>query len=116
MRGVCLFLFAACAVFVGGGPVSAADDELATVGGKVIYNGQSLTDSTITFHLEDGQFVGGRIKDGKFLVKRVPVGTWKVSIESTTVTLPAKFASAEKSGLSVEVKKGQIAVNFMLSG
>jgi hypothetical protein len=97
------------------GPVSAADEELATVGGKVIYNGQPLTGSTITFHLEDGQFVGGRIKDGRFLVKRVPAGTWKVTIESKTVTLPAKFTSPEESGLGVEAKKGQIGVNFMLS-
>ena len=82
MRGVCHVLFALCAVLVSSGPVSAADEELATVGGKVIYNGEALTDSTITFYLKDGQFVGGRIKDGKFRVDRVPVGPVKVTIES----------------------------------
>ena len=115
MRAVRLALLGAC-VLISGGRVSAADEELATVGGKVIYNGKPLTDSIVTFHLEDGQFVGGAVKDGQFLVKRVPVGKWNVTIESKTITLPAKFASPEKSGLNVEVKKGQVAVNFMLSG
>jgi hypothetical protein len=93
----------------------AGPPELATVGGKVIFNGKPLTDSVITFHLDDGQFVGGRVKEGRFLVKRVPAGTWKVTIESKALALPAKFAAPETSGMSAEVKKGQVAVNFMLS-
>jgi hypothetical protein len=116
MRKVCLVLFAAFAVSLSSGYVSAADEELATVGGKVIYNGQPLANGMITFHLDDGQFVGGKIKDGKFRVDRVPAGTVKVSIESKTAGVPAKFASPETSGLSAEIKKGKIAVNFMLSG
>lgn len=115
MRNVCLILFVVYAVFVSGGRELAAEEESATVGGKVFHNGKPLTDSTITFHLKDGQFVGSRIKDGRFFVQRVPVGTWKVTIESKTVALKDKFASPEQSGLSVEVKKGQVAVNFMLS-
>jgi hypothetical protein len=116
MRGVSLVLFTACAVFVSGGAVSAADEELATVGGKVIYNGQPLTDAVITFHLKDDQFVGGKIKDGKFRVDRVPVGAVKVTIDSKKVALPAKFADPETSGLSIEIKKGKNPVSFMLSG
>jgi hypothetical protein len=116
MRGVCPVLFAACAVFVSGGVGSAADEELATVGGKVIYNGKPLADSVITFHLKDDQFVGGKIKDGTFRVDRVPVGRAKVTIASKKVALPVKFADPETSGLSVEIKKGKNPVNFMLSG
>ena len=116
MRGVGLVLFAAYAVLVSGRPASAADEELATVGGKVTYNGQPLTDGTITFHLPDGQFVGARIKDGRFRVDRVPAGAVKVSIDSKKVPLPAKFVNPETSGLSVEIKKGKVAVNFMLTG
>jgi len=116
MRGVCLVLFAACAVLVSGGPVSAADEELATVGGRVTYQGKPLTDGKITFHLQDDQFVGARIKNGKFRVDRVPAGVVKVTIESKKVRLPAKFASPETSGLSVEIKKGKVPVNFMLTG
>jgi hypothetical protein len=82
----------------------------------VVYNGQPLTDAVITFHLEDGQFVGGRIKGGQFRVDRVPARMVKVTIDSKTVRLPAQFASPETSGLSVDIKKGKVAVNFMLSG
>jgi hypothetical protein len=89
---------------------------LATVGGKVTYNGQPLTDATITFHLKDDQFVGARIKDGTFRVDRVPPGVVKVTIESKKVRLPAKFTSPDTSGLSVEIKKGKVPVNFELAG
>ncbi len=116
MRGGSLVLFTACAAFARGGPASAAGDQLATVGGKAFYNGKPLTDATITFHLPDDQFVGARIKDGKFRVDRVPFGATKVTIESRNVRLPAKFASPETSGLSIDVKQRKIPVNFMLSG
>jgi hypothetical protein len=114
MCGVCLVLFAAFAALVSGGPASAADKELATVGGKVMYKGVLLTDATITFHLEDEQFVGARIKKGTFRVDRVPAGVAKVTIESKKVRLPAKYALPETSGLSVKVKKGKVAVDFEL--
>ena len=108
-------VFAMCSVLFSGAPLSAAASELATVGGKVIYNGQPLDEAKITFHIEDDQFVGSKVKDGRFRVDRVPVGTWKVTIDSKTVELPTKFSSPEMSGLSVEVKEGKVAVNFMLS-
>ena len=116
MRGVFVVLFAVAAVLVSRGPAWADDEELASVGGKVIYNGRPLADGTITFHLQDGQFVGARIKEGRFLVERVPAGAAKVTIESKKVRIPPKFASPETSGMSVEVKKGRNPVNFMLNG
>jgi hypothetical protein len=115
MRGMCLVLFAACAVFVSGARVSAADEELATVEGRVTYKGQPLAGGTITFHLKDDQFVGAKIKDGRFRVDRVPAGTVRVTIESQKVRLPAKYASEETSGLSAEVKKGKTTVNLELT-
>jgi hypothetical protein len=116
MRGVLLVLFALGVVLVSSGAVTAADDELATVGGKVTYNGKPLDDAVITFHLKDDQFVGAKIKDGQFRVDRVPVGTVKVTIESRKVALPAKFADSETSGMSAEIKKGKNEVNLMLTG
>jgi len=116
MRGVILVLFAVGMVLVSGGAVSAADEELASVGGKVIYNGKPLDDAVIIFHLKDDQFVGAKIKAGQFRVDRVPVGAVKVTIESKKVAIPAKFTDPETSGLSVEIKKGKNPVNFMLNG
>jgi hypothetical protein len=116
MRGVFLALLTACAVLASGGAVSAADEELATVGGKVIYNGKPLDDAVIIFHLRDGQLVGCKIKDGQYRLDRVPVGTVKVTIESKKVAIPAKFADPETSGMSAEIKKGRNPINFMLNG
>jgi hypothetical protein len=116
MRAIEILLFGAATLFISGGLALAADEELATVGGKVVFNGALLSEGTITFHLKDDQFVGGRIKDGMFRVDRVPAGPAKVTIESKKVTVPAKFASPETSGMNVDVKKGKYPVNFMLSG
>jgi RNA polymerase sigma factor (sigma-70 family) len=94
----------------------ATAEELATVGGKVIYNGKPLTDGVITFHCKDDQFVGGKIKDGMFRVDRVPFGEIKVTIESKKVQVPAKFADPDTSGLSIDVKRVKLPVSFMLNG
>jgi hypothetical protein len=93
---------------------AATEEGLATVEGTVALNGQALTDSTVTFHLKDGQFIGGRIRDGRFRVDRVPVGTVKVTVESKTLRLPARYASEDASGLTVEVKGGVNKVELNL--
>src|SRR5688572_17542068 len=111
MRGLCLAHLAVCGVLLSAGPLPA-DEELGTVEGTVTYKGKPLTDATITFHLKGDQFVGSKIKDGKYVVDRVPAGTVKVTIESRKYRLPAKYASEETSGLTVEVKKGKGTANF----
>jgi hypothetical protein len=116
IRSLFPILFAVGAVFVSGGVVSADNEDLASVGGKVIYNGKPLQDAVIIFHLKDDQFVGAKIKSGLFRVDRVPVGRVKVTIESKKVALPAKFADPETSGLSVDIKKGKNPVSIMLHG
>jgi len=116
VRPLLLGLTLAWAVLVSGAPIAAADEDLGQVGGKVIFNGKPLEEGVITFHLQNDQFVGGKIKDGRFLVDHVPAGTVKVTIESKKGTLPAKFADPETSGMQAEIKKGKNPRNFMLSG
>jgi hypothetical protein len=115
MRDLRLALFAACAVFTSGPPVGAADEVLVTVEGTVTYDGKPLTDATITLHLKDDQFVGARVKDGRFRVDRVPVGEAHVTVESKKVPLPAKYADTSTSALIVEVKQGKTTADFRLS-
>jgi hypothetical protein len=116
MRRLTFGLLATSVVLASSGPLSAADDDFGEVGGKVIFNGQPLSEGAITFHFKDDQFVGAKIKDGMFKVDRVPVGTVKVTIESKKVTLPAKFADPDTSGMQPEIKKGKNPVKFMLTG
>jgi hypothetical protein len=65
-------LFAAGATSVCCSPSSAADDESATVEDVVTYKGKPVPEATITIHLKDDQFVGSKIKEGKYRIDRVP--------------------------------------------
>lgn len=94
---------------------AAADDKLAMVEGAITYKGVAVPNGTIIFHLPDDQFVGAKIKDGKYRVDRVPAGTAKVTITSGKVRLPAKFAGPETSGLTIEVKAGKATFDIRLS-
>jgi hypothetical protein len=116
MRVVHLGLVISAVMFALGQPVLAADEEVCTVGGKVVYNGKPLPDGTITFHPAKGKPVAGKVKDGFFVVESVPAGTVTVTFESKTVALPEKHGSPKTTDLQVDVKKGKNAVNFMLSG
>jgi hypothetical protein len=89
-------------------PARAAD---AQVMGTVTLNGKPIAEGKVTFHLANDQFVGSKIKDGRYLIERVPVGTRKVTIEGKGV--PAKYGSEETSSLTAEVKKGA-EINFDL--
>jgi hypothetical protein len=86
---------------------AVAGEDAATVKGSVtLKDGQPLSGGgRIFIHLKDGQFVGAKIQaDGTFKVDRVPVGKHKVTVEAEGV--PKYYGYEEKSGLLVEVKKG----------
>ena len=115
MRATTLVLLAAGVVLLSGGRSPAADEELSTIEGVVTYNGKPLPDGAITFHLKDDQFVGAQIKDGKFQVDRVPVGTVKVTIASKKFRLPPKYGVPETSPLTLEVKAGKGVADFKIT-
>jgi hypothetical protein len=85
----------------------AADGD---VSGNVTLNGKLLPEGKITFHMANGQFVGSTIKDGKYLIDRVPVGSLKVTVEGEGV--PAAFASAKTTSLVVEVTARPSKLDF----
>jgi hypothetical protein len=89
-------------------PARAAD---AQVMGMVTLDGKPIAEGKVTFHLANDQFVGSKIKDGRYLIERVPVGARKVTIEGKGI--PAKYGSEETSSLTAEVKKGA-EINFDL--
>jgi hypothetical protein len=95
----------------------AADD--TTVEGTVTLNGEPLpTGARIFFHFGDGQFVGTKVTDGKFKMKAVPAGTYKVTVEMLKEgkqALPARYSIEDKSELRVEVRKGANELNLELT-
>jgi hypothetical protein len=74
------------------------------VSGTVVIDGAPLAAGRIFYHLANGQFVGAKVKDGKYTVDRVPVGKRAISVEGAGV--PAKYSSEDTSGLVLEVKAG----------
>ena len=111
-RSVLAAVLAVCGLLLlSATPALAADGK---VQGHVTLNGKPLSAGKITFHLPNGQFVGARLnKDGTYAVDRVPVGTWKVTIEGADV--PVRYSSEGKSSLQVEVRKGTNTLDFALA-
>lgn len=72
--------------------------------GEITIGGKPMT-GTITLHLED-QFVGAKVKKGKFKINRVLVGKCKVTLEGKSV--PAKYKSEDSTWLMIDVKDAQM--------
>src|SRR4051794_34003705 len=104
-----LVLTACFALLVSTSLVRAGDGK---VSGIVTVKGQPLEAGKVFFHLDHGEFVGAKVKDGKYAVSRVPEGTRKITVEGKGV--PARYASEDASGLTVEVKEGIMAFDVNL--
>lgn len=89
---------------------AAAADAKAT--GTITVDGQPLAAGKVTFYQEDGQFVGSKVKDGKYRVDHVSPGTYRVTVEGEGV--PARFTSDATSPLTVEVKEAANTLDFEL--
>jgi hypothetical protein len=109
-RALFVALAAACGLLVVLAPPAPAADVKAS--GTVTFKGVPLPAGKITFYLDNGQFVGSKVKDGKYTVDRLPAGTWKVAVEGKG--LPRAYAAEETSPLKVEVKEGPATFNFDL--
>ena len=93
-------------------PRAFAGDETASVSGTITLDGAPLAGGRIIFHQDNDQFVGAKIKDGKYKLDRVPVGTHRVSVESKG--LPARYSSEEQSALRIDIDKGKNVADFDL--
>ena len=109
MRVFVVAVVATCGLFLSSAPAAMAADGKVT--GTVTVGGTPLAAGKVTFHLDD-EFVGSKIKDGKYTVNRVPVGTYHVTFEGSGV--PAKFTSDDIKLLKVEVKEGINVFDFAL--
>jgi hypothetical protein len=89
-----------------------ADETYPPVAGTVTLNGQPVGGGKITFYLSGDEFVGARLRDGRYKLTRLPAGRWRVGIEGEGI--PAKFASEETTGLTVEVREGGSVFDFDL--
>ena len=113
LRQKTLISFLAFAILFVAGHAARADDKVGSVEGKVTLKGQPLADGKIIFHLDNGQFVGCKIRNGDYKIDQVPCGTRKVSVEGRGI--PAKYASDDSSALSVEITGGRQSFDVVLN-
>ena len=66
------------ALLAAGTPLLIAAESSAT--GTIAMAGKPLATGKITFHRDNGQFVGSKIKDGKYSIDSLPIGTMRVTI------------------------------------
>jgi hypothetical protein len=105
------------AALLSAGPVAFAGEELASVSGQVTLDGRPLPTGKVFIHLSEDEFAGGRIKDGRFHLRRVPVGAYKVTVElliDGKNAIPPRYALEKQSALRIEVQKGKNEYNLTL--
>ena len=90
----------------------------AKVSGTVTLNGQPLADATVELNSAKGVAATGQTNaDGRFVLRSkrnagVFAGNFRVTISKQGI--PAKYADADKSTLTVSVKPGENTINFEL--
>jgi len=85
----------------------------ARVTGSVSVSGMPLEDGRLCLHSADGPIFGARITKSQFLIPRVPVGHFRVTIEGGGV--PVRYASAS-SELTIQIRNGENVADFNLAG
>src|SRR5262245_10252413 len=80
---------------------------IVKVGGKPLANGRVLL-----YVRRSDQFVGAKIRDGAFVIERIPAGEREVTVEGEGV--PPKYAIAWTSQLTANVKGGDDQLEWNL--
>jgi hypothetical protein len=122
---VAVGIFANILATGGCGPNRVQRADRAAVTGTVTYMGKPVSGGIVTFtSASNGATADCMLKsNGKFAVGDVPQGEVKVTIDpesikpelgSRYVQLPAKYLSAQTSGLSFDVKPGDNTADFDL--
>jgi hypothetical protein len=90
----------------------------ALVSGVISYQGKALAAGEVTFISLDQKapkVLTATVKDGKYAAKGLPPGKYKVVVDGgKDAKLPAKYSTADTSGLTVEAKAGANTFDFDL--
>jgi len=106
-------LFVGLAITLSTAIAARADDETASVQGKITYNGKPVAEGKVAFHPEKGKAIEATIKDGAYSADKVPVGEMTITVKAKGI--PAKYADPKTSPLRYEAKKGSNTLDVVLS-
>ena len=97
------------------GPVSPCWPGQQTVSGKITLDGRLLTQATIEFyHTVDVWSERHGFADNGAYRTELLTGSYRVAIRNSTPDVPKKYHTPDRSGLMIEVKKGENSINFVL--
>lgn len=118
-----VLLFGIVSILVAAGCSSGVGD----VNGVVKYKGKAASGAVITFYDENNGAPSSNIaEDGSYSVKNVATGKARIAVMSSpgismpglpaakSVQVPEKYANHEKSGLTLDVKRGSQTHNIDL--
>ncbi len=91
-----------CGLLIAAVPAVATADAQAT--GVVTVGGKPLVTGKVTFHQRNGQFVGAKVKNGRYSIDHMQAGTSSVTIEGKGV--PLQYTSQDTSPVAVEFVEG----------
>jgi hypothetical protein len=107
--------------------VGCGGEETGTITGKVIFQGQPLPEGIVSFVTQKGYVATGRIHEGEYSVKEVPVGPARITVRqivdslaknpksSLVKEIPLRYRSADDSGLKYTVVGGAQTHDFELT-
>ena len=104
--GMCCILLSITAT------ASAADTQ---VRGNISLAGEPLKSGKLTLYLQNGEFVGTAVNNGRYSFSKVqvPTGTFSATIEGEGV--PAKYGHQNATPLRIEIKAGENQFDFVLA-
>jgi hypothetical protein len=105
-------LFVGLAVVLSTGFAAKADEETASIEGKVAFDGKPIANGKVAFHPEKGKPIEAEIKDGAYSAAKVPVGEMTITVEGKGV--PAKYADPKTTPLRYDAKKGTQTLDLEL--
>jgi hypothetical protein len=94
-------------------PAARAEDTTGSVRGTVTVAGYPIPKAKIFLHPDGGKTIASRVRDGAFVIEKVPTGTLRVSVEEEG--LAKRYADAATSGLSIKIKGGANEVHLKLA-
>ncbi len=102
-------------------------EAVGTISGAVTFEGQPLPEGIVSFVTAKGPVVTGRVHEGAYVVKGVPVGPAKITVRqivdpfarhppsSRAKEIPLRYRSADDSGLTYTVVSGPQTHDLELS-
>jgi len=106
-------VFVGLAIVLTAGFAAKAEEETASIQGKIVFDGKPVPKGKVSFHPGKGKPIEATIKDGAYSAENVPVG--EVTITVVAKGVPAKYGDLKTTPLKYDAKKGSQELDLELT-